>query len=389
MISLMAGPDNDTYQFGIFDGHDVIVDDHGLNRIEFDHNISQDMVRFVLGEMGDQPDPDLAIGDLRIEIFDPANPGTVFSTIIVRNFVQSSDDGDSTSIATFVFDDGTEFSAEEFLTNFASDGSLIIATGDAGSNVLSGFADDDYIVGHGGDDILNGNEGNDVLDGGQGRDQLYGGLGDDIYVFGRGYGADFINDTATEIVNTTYTETYIYYETQSVWIEAGENSHWETQQVAVEGTREVTGDIELTVDAGDDVLLFEDGITHSDILMRINNGHIELALKNPLNPSASFESLRDKITIANWEDPNQRVETITFSSGLSISIAFLVDFFEITEGGIFTDLSRINELLDDQGNLDPVLMGTEGVDTITGTDDDETIIGGDGDDVLSGGAGDD
>lgn len=45
------------------------------------------------------------------------------------------------------------------------------------------------------DDDLYGTNGDDRLDGGAGDDYLAGGLGDDIYVFGTGYGSDFVEDS--------------------------------------------------------------------------------------------------------------------------------------------------------------------------------------------------
>ena len=60
-----------------------------------------------------------------------------------------------------------------------------ILAGDAGSNRLAGGA---------GADRLTGNAGDDVLRGGAGADSLEGGAGNDIYGFGRGDGADMIDN---------------------------------------------------------------------------------------------------------------------------------------------------------------------------------------------------
>ncbi len=76
-------------------------------------------------------------------------------------------------------------------------------TADAGNDVLYGESGNDMLYGgygddmlHGGkeNDILYGEAGNDVLYGENGNDILYGGYGADTYLFGKGDGADVIQD---------------------------------------------------------------------------------------------------------------------------------------------------------------------------------------------------
>ncbi|WP_126326633.1 calcium-binding protein [Neisseria canis] len=66
----------------------------------------------------------------------------------------------------------------------------------AGNVLLEGGV----LFGEGGDDTLNGRGGNDVLVGGEGNDHLSGGEGSDIYVFGKNFGKDSVNnhDTSAE-----------------------------------------------------------------------------------------------------------------------------------------------------------------------------------------------
>lgn len=63
--------------------------------------------------------------------------------------------------------------------------SAINATGNALANVLTG---------NGGANMLTGGAGDDTLDGGAGNDSLVGGVGADRYRFGRGWGADRVNE---------------------------------------------------------------------------------------------------------------------------------------------------------------------------------------------------
>jgi Ca2+-binding RTX toxin-like protein len=66
--------------------------------------------------------------------------------------------------------------------------------GEAGNDTLLGQAGKDTLLGGAGEDILHGLDGVDVLSGGKGDDRLYGGTGNDTYRFGRGAGADVIDD---------------------------------------------------------------------------------------------------------------------------------------------------------------------------------------------------
>ncbi|UQZ88783.1 hypothetical protein C4J81_06020 [Deltaproteobacteria bacterium Smac51] len=75
--------------------------------------------------------------------------------------------------------------------------------GGDGNDKLYGGVDNDRLYGGAGDDLLDGGDGydklyggdgNDILDGGAHDDWLEGEGGDDIYLFGRGYGHDTINN---------------------------------------------------------------------------------------------------------------------------------------------------------------------------------------------------
>lgn len=76
--------------------------------------------------------------------------------------------------------------------------------GGAGNDTLRGESGDDVMTGDAGADVLEGGDGKDQIEGGDGADRLTGGKGndhllggknDDIYYFGRGDGADIIEDT--------------------------------------------------------------------------------------------------------------------------------------------------------------------------------------------------
>ena len=59
-----------------------------------------------------------------------------------------------------------------------------------------------------------------------------------------------------------------------------------------------------------------------DLLFRFDeSGGLEVALKDPDNPDASFDELSDKITIEDWGNDKHKVENLSFNSGFSMSIA--------------------------------------------------------------------
>ena len=68
--------------------------------------------------------------------------------------------------------------------------------GASGSDDLYGGNQDDFLSGMSGDDELYGGDGHDTLDGGAGNDTLRGGEGRNTYIFGVGYGNDFVDQEA-------------------------------------------------------------------------------------------------------------------------------------------------------------------------------------------------
>ena len=66
--------------------------------------------------------------------------------------------------------------------------------GGAGSDTLKGGTGDDWLEGNAGNDRLLGGAGRDTLTGGAGRDTLDGGAGADVFVFGKGFGRDRVEN---------------------------------------------------------------------------------------------------------------------------------------------------------------------------------------------------
>jgi RTX calcium-binding nonapeptide repeat (4 copies)/Cadherin domain/Haemolysin-type calcium binding protein related domain len=179
----------------------------------------------------------------------------------------------------------------------------VIHAGDGG-DFVDGGAGNDTIVGGAGNDILHGGDGNDTISGGAGNDGLAGGHGNDIlqggagndsYLFDRGDGADTVIDN--------------YHVTQG-------------------GFRPT----DLHLDGGQDSLVFGPGIKVSDLVIQISGNDLIVGIKDPANPNATLAQLTDKITLQNWMDPLDRIETFQFEDGTTLNLAAGVPAF-------MTDLS--------------------------------------------------
>ena len=66
----------------------------------------------------------------------------------------------------------------------------------------TGNALDNILTGNTAANMLSGNAGNDTLDGASGADTLVGGICNDIYLLGRGYGADSVSENDATVGNT-------------------------------------------------------------------------------------------------------------------------------------------------------------------------------------------
>jgi VCBS repeat-containing protein len=174
--NLYGGDGNDCYVFGLGYGQDMIYDNSG----------SRDAVQFTQGVSPSDITLRRNYNDLYLSI-----NGTT-DVLKIQNYLSYDSNGmalPGASIEEIRFDDGTVWNAEQVKSMTPP----MVFTGTAGNDVLSGTGGNDALYGLAGDDVLwDGNCGNDILDGGAGNDRLYGGIGSDTYLFGRGYGQDFI-----------------------------------------------------------------------------------------------------------------------------------------------------------------------------------------------------
>lgn len=252
------------------------------------------------------------------------------------------------------------------------------ATGNAGSNIL---------IGNGVGNTLKSDDspvGNDTLIGGAGADVLIGGQGNDIYVFNRGDGQDSVLDRyegyVDAITSTGPTHTLSSSFSYTTWYSTttgGKNgtTTWNSKVVTtpVAATAPdvdvVTTQQAFHLNAGSDVLQFGAGIVQSDLVFELRGTDLFVGLKDPLAPSTKASALSDSIRLSNWVDVLDRVETIKFADGSTVTIASLV-------GAISTPSYN-------------AVAGTAGNDTLTGSVTTDRITGGSGNDILDGKAGDD
>jgi hypothetical protein len=189
--------------------------------------------------------------------------------------------------------------------------------GGAGADLISSGGGDDQIAGDADNDNLQGGAGNDTLTGGLGYDYLQGGAGNDRYAFSRGDGVDTVFD------DYRYTQTI---ETQ-LWVESGywysdgkggggwvDTSHYETQY----SYQNVHGD------GGSDTLVFGVGISAADIAVLVSGNDLIVGVRDRANPNAPFAQLADMITLKDWFDPLDRIETFRFADGTTWNVSNMV-----------------------------------------------------------------
>ena len=181
--------------------------------------------------------------------------------------------------------------------------------GGAGVDIIHGGNGFDFIDGGGLNDYLFGQDGNDILRGGTGPDQLYGDQGDDTYVFARGDGEDNITDEA--FIHHSYTANEV------------------ALQILAYGH---ALDPNEAVDGGVDSLVFGPGINVSDVLVHFGGttgADLTVEVRDPASPGGAPTNL---ITLGNWIDPKDRIETMVFADGTTLHIGAQLGAYQVPFG---------------------------------------------------------
>ncbi|MDD3597480.1 calcium-binding protein, partial [Sulfuricurvum sp.] len=311
--------------------------------------------------------------------------------------------------------------------------------GGSGSDILYGDAGDDILYANGINEYGSNSYGHDILIGGTGNDTLYGTGRNSTYVYNYGDGFDTIidpgnvgltpdilelrgirfdniqvrnvgNDMVISIKDAVDSSVII----GSITIKNG----YGNGKIESFIFDDITLDFSLIHDTNDiytfnfgdgintikdmgsidgDILQFGDGITIDDIEIKVSpsSNNLIVALKEE---GKTFSELSDKLTIVNWFNADNRIETFEFSDGTTWD----VDAILAHQGTDEADTARLLDInadttLDMGGGNDTVTTGTgndtvtagEGNDSVSTGKGNDVLIGSTGNDTLNGGAGDD
>ncbi|AFV97424.1 MULTISPECIES: calcium-binding protein [unclassified Sulfuricurvum] len=348
---LEGGAGNDTYIYNLGDGKDVITDSSGTDTLRFGDGITQsDLIVKTVGS-----DMIIALRESGKIFEELSDVITVKNwTLNAANRIEAITLSDGTSLAIESLQSVSDENDTLFYGNTSANLNLgggddtITAgsgadtiSGGAGNDTINTGAGDDTLSGNEGDDVLVAGDGNDILSGGIGSDSLQGGLGDDLYIYSRGDGKDTIIDE------------YRY----------GYNGSNQSN-------------------AGNDTLTFGENITIEDLIARVVGDDLIIGIKEG---TKSFDELNDLLTIKNWVNTNNRIETITLNDKSIVDLAAIQFATEGSDNLIYGDSVTT---LDTLGGDDVVITGTA-ADTVHGGAGNDTLRSGDGNDALYGDAGND
>ena len=364
------GAGNDSYLFGIGDGHDTVYDNDAtagnIDKIVFKAGVAS--VDVQAGRTG--------AGDLTLKI-----KGTSDQLSVANYFYQ--DGANNWQIEEIRFTD--EPTTVWRLVDMKA--AALLATD--GNDYISGYAADDTLLGLAGNDILLGNAGNDTLDGGAGNDILCGGghvylpdgyvndyadgVGNDTYLFGRGDGQDTVYDNDLTPGNI-----------DKIVFKAGVAS----------------GDLALSRDSSNNLIIKINGTTDQIVVVKFfaqfpsQNWQVE-ELRFTDNPDTVWRAIDIHAAVLGATAGNDFITGTVMDDtlvGLAGDDRLLgMDGFDTLDGGTGNDLLNGNAG-DDQlfgGAGDDRLNGDAGMDQLVGGDGLDQLYGGEGNDVLDGGAADD
>lgn len=294
--SLIGAGGNNTYFFGIGDGTDTISDTGG--QTDIDGNPTPN--KLVFGPGISSADLTLSLGSLRIQVGSDPN-----DAIHIDNF-NPDDVYAQRAIDLFEFADGTALTYEQLLARGFD------IEGDSGNNTLLGT------------------NVNDRIDGGAGYDHLVGGEGSDTYLFGRGDGADTIDNTDSDVLSI-------------------------------------------------DTLEFAEDVLPTDLLVQRFGDDLRI----------SISGTSDRVTVLN-HFTSTPLDFVRFQDGTvwnSTGIEYQ-RIQQLTEGADVFIGSDADDIVEGLGGNDE-LLGGNGNDTLRGGLGNDSLAGGEGVNLLDGGDGDD
>lgn len=328
---LDGGDGDDSYRdMGL--GQDTILDHDGLDNLYFASDIRpEDLIV-------SRVNADLLIGF----------SGRDDSVILLEWFKAPRN-----SIESFIFGDGSQWSAANINSAFA----LI-----SGNGILTGSAGDDLLYGGAGQDTLQGGAGNDLLDGGAGADSLVGGAGDDTYI------ADS-SDTIVELPGEGI-DTLVWTSSMAVVLQDGLENLVLAESAG--GGYSVTA----TGNAGNNWIIGNSQANNLD-----GGGGADTLEGGFGNDTYYVDNPSDLVV----ERLNEGYDSVVAS--ISYTLAENVESLTLTGSTVINGYgNELNNQLsgNDAANL---LVGGGGNDTLNGGLGADTLMGGSGNDTLKGGLG--
>ncbi len=304
------------------------------------------------------------------------------------------------------------------VTVYLDDANASLRTGDAFGDVYAGV---ENITGSGYADRLYGDSGDNVLDGGGGNDTLQGNSGDDTYILANGSGQDTVTDQ--QMVSETIIANYYYYGILQpgytvIWTSLGLSGGYYRYRLQVQkvSTGEFVYDCGTTntynystpkanapgyvngqyyvnastwnraywttgcvfngnavirnsyaSDGGLDTLEIGDNLSLSDLTFTRTGNDLIVSIGTGIN----------KATIKDfYTSSNAQIETLQFADGLSADLTKLI-------------IGALGATTAGQNNVDDLIVGSTGNETLQGLSGNDVLSGGAGNDNLQGGDGDD
>lgn len=238
-----------------------------------------------------------------------------------------------------------------------SDGTIWDTQAILDEGVLIDFGTDDFLPGSAIDNVLFGGSGNDYLDGGGGKDKLYGGPGYDTLIGGAG---DDLLDGEQDGVGG--------------WLEGDEGS--DTYVFGRGYGEDWVYQYHVTPGSVDTVRMLP-GVAPNDIgFTRVSSDlHV------------SISGTSDDLVILGWYDSDlYKVDRVQFDNGVAWDAAVLAEMTALLVNNIF-GTEQSDYLTGTSGN--DTIQGLAGSDTLIADAGDDILNGGTGNDSLNGGAGSD
>jgi Ca2+-binding RTX toxin-like protein len=414
--ALNGGAGDDAYIWSLGDGDDTLADNSGSNVLK----------------IGEGVDPEK----------------TTISRSARDLYIQIEETGERITIKDWYYTAASQFTRIEFADGAVWTKAQVNAmtpalTAPEEGGTVTGFDTNDILLGGAGNDVLNGNAGNDTLEGGGGDDALNGGNGDDAYVWSAGDGNDTITDaagnniltlgegvdpekvtisrTSRDLVLTigetgekiTVKDWYYNTRNQLAEVRFADGAVWTKAHISAlmpiltgtEGNDAINGfetNDSIFGDAGDDTIsggagndaieggggndTLDGGAGDDTFIWNSGDGNdtiTDTAGANALKIGAGITPAKVELSRTSRD-----LHILIRETGEQIIIKDWYyntrnQFAEVrfADGAVWTK-EQIN-------TMTPILVGTDGNDTITGFDTNDVIKGEAGNDTLNGGAGND